>query len=613
LSQIVHTIDGPGVLVDVDSFHGSTQYRVAGNGFEGWYSSREILSEIDDTTTDINFSEDTDPDGSTTQYLDENDPNQEDGVELPWDPEPTDEFDGELNIQPESHDVSLDPTNSTEGTDFSDDPEFVNTVFPREGAVSEENDDFDGDGPWHYDASLNEWVEGEEPEDEGYADHRVHQSATGPTPGFLRYLAFLEKDPMARQAAWADVRKKAKRLLDDGNVQVRKNNGRECVAVVLGDNGNYNTQVDRKNAHAQTVSYWNCGCPWGAWAYRRQRTFVGRMCSHALATYYAMQSNAQPDPYPLKNRTSGPDRQSVTAESRAAREGGLMVWDDDLSKVLKPLFNGGQPPAGSGGPATPQMGGPTDPAAMGMDPAAMGMDPAAAGQPGVEQLVRQDQQPMPVMATTDYPTRRVRRHQFAEFQDNPEDEGNNFAEWPAPNSQDFDTFNDVDELPEDNDGEEEVWNKGWNRSSAYDEADQQYYDYLYGTGDYASPEHPDGQTTVDTLRGVIPQTPEYADYNGYLDQIDPRHAALEDVTEEPGEEDHDWRPMTKEEALEYADERENRRQAAAFNSQADDLVENFRSRTAGKNFSYAEQQELIDEDGEADQLPNLDLSGTFYE
>jgi len=586
MSQIIHTIDGPGVLLDVDSFHGSTQYRVAGNGFEGWYASHEILSEVDDTTTETNFEDDTDPDGTNTQYLDEDDPHKEDGTELPWTPESNHEFDGEVNIQPDEGDyVDITPGNSTDGADFSDDPEFVATPFPREAANEEEPQresmEFEGDGPWYFDNIKKDWVEGEKPEDDWEPSHRIQGSSTGPTPAFMRYLAFLDNDPMARQAAWTDVRRKAKRLLDDGSVQVRKNNGREITAVVIGDHGNYNTQVDRKNAHGQTVSYWNCTCPWGAWAYRRQRTFVGRMCAHGLATYYAMQANQQPLPMPWQDKKVAAHEEN---ESLAARQGGLMIWDDELSKVLKPLFNGQQP--GQGGP---QM---NDPSAMGMDPSMMGgappagADPTMAGQPDPTQ----DPAAAVVRQASSYPARRVLRHEFSEYDDSPSDD-DDFEDPSEPNADDAETFNDIADLPEDNDDEQQVHDSFWNKSSAvegaFSPADlQRYYEEeRFGTG-HSAPGQPGWPQYEEGMRPGSPLPGEE-------------------------EEDHEWRTFDPREAS--VEEEENLRVAENFNDNAEEIVRKVQARTAGRNFSFAEQQELIDEDGTADQLPNLDLAGTFYE
>ena len=149
-----------------------------------------------------------------------------------------------------------------------------------------------------------------------------------------------------------------------------------------------------------------------------------------------------------------------------------------------------------------------------------------------------------------YPQRHVIRHEFAEYEESP-NEDDNFVEPDSPNSDDAETFNDVAELPEDNEDEQQVHDSFWNRSSSYDED-------------------------------------------------------LDDT-----EEDHDWREFNPREAS--TDEFENLRVAEKFNEASEETVRRMQSRTAGRNFSFSEQQALIDEDGTADQLPNLDLAGTFYE
>lgn len=104
------------------------------------------------------------------------------------------------------------------------------------------------------------------------------------------YMSFLNKDAEARKAAWADVRKKAVRLRSEGAVDVLSFNPFQIVARVTGDTGTYNTEVNRKNAWGQGITWYDCTCPWGQWTYKRERSYIGRLCSHALAAYYEMQS-----------------------------------------------------------------------------------------------------------------------------------------------------------------------------------------------------------------------------------------------------------------------------------------------------------------------------------
>lgn len=93
-------------------------------------------------------------------------------------------------------------------------------------------------------------------------------------------------DPELRSSAWSDVRAKASRLRRSGNVQVEAANPTSIVAVVTGDHGIYDVAVLRGSAltGSSAVTEWTCSCPWGDWAFERQHTYVGRLCSHAYAS-----------------------------------------------------------------------------------------------------------------------------------------------------------------------------------------------------------------------------------------------------------------------------------------------------------------------------------------
>lgn len=99
-------------------------------------------------------------------------------------------------------------------------------------------------------------------------------------------------DSNLRTAAWADVRKKATRLRRDGQVQMEAANPTAIVATVTGDHGIYQVAVLRSSAlvGSSAVSEWTCSCPWGDWAFERQHTFVGRLCSHAYAALQELRS-----------------------------------------------------------------------------------------------------------------------------------------------------------------------------------------------------------------------------------------------------------------------------------------------------------------------------------
>lgn len=94
-------------------------------------------------------------------------------------------------------------------------------------------------------------------------------------------------------SAWKDVRAKAQRLRHEGKVAVADAGPNRMYASVEGDNGVYDVMVYKAGAFGgnQSVLDWACSCDWGRWAFKRKFSYVGRLCSHAYATYLHMQSD----------------------------------------------------------------------------------------------------------------------------------------------------------------------------------------------------------------------------------------------------------------------------------------------------------------------------------
>jgi hypothetical protein len=762
MSSTIHTVDGPGVILEISRSHGNTQYRIAGDGFAGWYASHEILSDVDDgVTTDINFKNDSDEDASI--IIPDDDPNARDGVTLPWNPEPVEEWglgnDGELTQEPNGGDVDLTPTNSIKEFDNPDE-DFVVKVYASINwhdetsgethhgypvNVNFDNDrmsydisDHDGNSLAHDESGYSnnpgggryfepseqdkQHIRGAAEEASEDLNGGIHRHAgLRPRPVFANYVRLIESDSLVRQAAWADVRAKASRLFRDGSVRVEFNSPRECFATVEGDNGVYSTQVHRKNAFGQGVTWWDCDCEWGKHAYLRQRSFVGRMCSHAFATYYAMQARTPAERKDVQRINDTTERHSL-----ASVQGGLMVWDDDLQKVMKQMFNqpGGTPgqPAmpggGAGLPGAPDLGSDTSGNPMSADP--MGADPALAGDPngagvdpsgGLPSFVRQNTGPTAPdptgnVVTSSYPERRVIRHQFSEFTDgNPDD---NFEEWPEANSEDADTFNDVQDLDEDNDPEADYYDHFWGRSSASDRAmgpDMSNGNAVgpaanasgVANGDTSLANPTDGTTgdtsladpsmmgagintgfgsspaigaggTSPTMQPMDQSMVPGAGQRPVQNQFSASHTASNDGIDRPDwlkeggfgrgsasiesyapesillaqagidvsndyaaeaddGNDANWTTRTAKTEADIdalfddnsGDAERNIKEAENFNDDSDEIVRAFQRsagaelvRTAGRNFTYSEQQDLIDEPGVASQLNNLNLQDSFY-
>lgn len=90
--------------------------------------------------------------------------------------------------------------------------------------------------------------------------------------------------------AWEDVRRKAVRLRQTGAVTVVGNERAMTIAEVRGDHGTYTVVLWRTDPTNRKIVTWSCTCPWGYWAFRRQYQYRGRVCSHALATFWEARS-----------------------------------------------------------------------------------------------------------------------------------------------------------------------------------------------------------------------------------------------------------------------------------------------------------------------------------
>lgn len=119
-------------------------------------------------------------------------------------------------------------------------------------------------------------------------DHKIDRTATktvaktADTDGFAFHFT----------AAWSDVRKKAKRIRQEGGVRVLSSQSGDMVAQVKGDHYVYQTRITSVPGRF-AVGSWECGCPWAAYSWGRTgpwKKYEGRMCSHALAAVYEAQS-----------------------------------------------------------------------------------------------------------------------------------------------------------------------------------------------------------------------------------------------------------------------------------------------------------------------------------
>lgn len=99
-----------------------------------------------------------------------------------------------------------------------------------------------------------------------------------------------EDSELRKTAAWDDIMAKAKRLIQAGNVTILRNGQSNIVGHVVGDHGEYQTEISREDPNSQVITQWQCECPWDQFAFQRTRQwkkYEGRPCAHVLATYWS--------------------------------------------------------------------------------------------------------------------------------------------------------------------------------------------------------------------------------------------------------------------------------------------------------------------------------------
>lgn len=99
---------------------------------------------------------------------------------------------------------------------------------------------------------------------------------------------------LTKTAKWSDIMAKAKRLIQTGKVQLLRNGAQNVVGSVIGDHGTYQTEISREDPNSQSITQWQCDCPWDQYAWQRTRQwkkYEGRPCAHVLATYWSSQAH----------------------------------------------------------------------------------------------------------------------------------------------------------------------------------------------------------------------------------------------------------------------------------------------------------------------------------
>lgn len=125
--------------------------------------------------------------------------------------------------------------------------------------------------------------------EEGLMDDGLAQTAAFDPYGMLTLATTDREFKFHVTAAWADVRRKAKRIRAEGGVRITLASGGLVIGEVKGDHHVYETGVQRLPGSRHAVATYTCGCKWGAYhwgAHDDFSRFAGRMCSHALALQY---------------------------------------------------------------------------------------------------------------------------------------------------------------------------------------------------------------------------------------------------------------------------------------------------------------------------------------
>lgn len=349
----VHTAYGPGEVIKRDSVRGHTQLLVAGTGFRVWIDEKDVHIAASPYPSD-DHDEHIDEDNSTTLPYDPEPQYSADifGTESTIQP-------GEHEIDA---DERLSPADSLTFEDRGEEPwpapnpdlfakgagyRHANPVLLAEGVIGGDaaaglaknllpgllgGDHEDGDGPTHElqqkaldESPLGIFLGGVDDPGPKYASWLVEAAAVDHfndpvqrfrddpvreiqrlghvesdfhDPAMQQYGMLIEADKDLREAAWADVADKAKRLRSEGRIDVHDIGDDRIYATVKGDHGDYDVMIKKGGGfggfgRGQSVTDWRCSCQWGRWAFKRQYKFIGRLCSHGLAAYWEMQSNHQ--------------------------------------------------------------------------------------------------------------------------------------------------------------------------------------------------------------------------------------------------------------------------------------------------------------------------------
>jgi hypothetical protein len=152
-------------------------------------------------------------------------------------------------------------------------------------------------------------------------------------------------------------------LIQGGKVHMLRNSAQYIASHVQGDHGEYECEIQRLDPNSQSITMWNCSCPWDQFAWQRTRRWKrleGRPCKHILATFWLSQS--MPLDEEIGPGAEGPQEPSGGAGAipAALQEGHEVPGPGSVTpqSPMAQVPGGGTgmvPPAGAPGPQKPGM------------------------------------------------------------------------------------------------------------------------------------------------------------------------------------------------------------------------------------------------------------------
>lgn len=186
-------------------------------------------------------------------------------------------------------------------------------------------------------------------------------------------------DAEHKTAGWPDIMTKAKRLVQSGNVTLLRNGWNNIVAHVVGDHGEYNSEIGRDDPESRSITTWQCECPWDQYAWQRTRKwkkYEGRPCAHVLATFWKSQATPLDEAPPEGSNLPPGQKGGEPAPPPSGGGGGAPPGGATPSPIEQPSPAGAAPPGGMAPPGEGPL--PTPP----MDQMAEQMPPVPGQTPG---------------------------------------------------------------------------------------------------------------------------------------------------------------------------------------------------------------------------------------